>query len=494
MAKNRATHVVVDTVAFFKNVQLQEIAETVYTVPDVVSEIKDGATRKRLAVLPYELKYREPSSASIQTISEFAKKTGDYHSLSSVDLRVLALAYQLTKEHGGIEHLKLAPEKKVTLTSNTRPLQKATDIVGFYLPPKDTKNKDNKEEAKTEETQTEETQAESTPHQDTEENQDVQLNLSKLNVEENSDKRTERVANRDSEGLEEQQVEQNTNTDSNQPTSEVIGQRSQDDLVNSSSTDAAQADTASSGVAPEDDKENVETDGVEGGDGIDGEDDADCDEENEEGEDGDDNDGWITPQNISRIREGGVSDRPEGVGVGCMTADFAMQNVLIQIGIPVLSVNGMLIRSARSFVLRCRGCFKITNKMDKVFCPHCGNKTLNKVTMTTGEDGSQRIHLSQRKVINKRGMKFPLPLPKGGKHADNPILVADQPIAHNHLSRKAQMKTDIFNSDYVSGTSPFALNDTTSKSAQLGVRGFTSNAAHNRRNPNQVKPRKGRKK
>ena len=56
------------------------------------------------------------------------------------------------------------------------------------------------------------------------------------------------------------------------------------------------------------------------------------------------------------------------------------------------------------------------------------------------------------------------------------------------------MKTDIFNSDYVTGTSPFALNDTTSKSAQLGVRGFTSNAAHNRRNPNQVKPRKGRKK
>ena len=134
------------------------------------------------------------------------------------------------------------------------------------------------------------------------------------------------MANRDSEGLEEQQVEQNTNTDSNQPTSEVIGQRSKDDLVNSSSTDAAQAETASSGVAPEDDKENVETDGVEGGDDIDGEDDADnSDEENEEGEDGDDNDGWITPQNISRIREGGVSDMPEGVGVGCMTADFAMQ-------------------------------------------------------------------------------------------------------------------------------------------------------------------------
>ena len=40
----------------------QDIADNVYTDRGVISEIRDSATRKRLAVLPYELKCREPSS------------------------------------------------------------------------------------------------------------------------------------------------------------------------------------------------------------------------------------------------------------------------------------------------------------------------------------------------------------------------------------------------------------------------------------------------
>ena len=33
-------------------------------------------------------------------VSEFSKKTGDYHSLSPVDLKVIALTYQLQRETG----------------------------------------------------------------------------------------------------------------------------------------------------------------------------------------------------------------------------------------------------------------------------------------------------------------------------------------------------------------------------------------------------------
>ena len=36
-------------------------------------------------------------------VSEFARKTGDYATLSAVDIRVLALAYQVTKEETGEE-------------------------------------------------------------------------------------------------------------------------------------------------------------------------------------------------------------------------------------------------------------------------------------------------------------------------------------------------------------------------------------------------------
>ena len=45
--------------------------------------------------------------------TEFSKKTGDYKSLSAVDLRVLALTYQLEKEFCNTEHIKNEPSKKV---------------------------------------------------------------------------------------------------------------------------------------------------------------------------------------------------------------------------------------------------------------------------------------------------------------------------------------------------------------------------------------------
>ena len=48
--------------------------------------------------------------------------------------------------------------------------------------------------------------------------------------------------------------------------------------------------------------------------------------------------------------------------------------------------------------------YRITTNVQKVFCPHCGNKTLTKVSMTVNEDGSIRYFLSRRQ-ISKRGKK-----------------------------------------------------------------------------------------
>lgn len=44
-----------------------------------------------------------------------------------------------------------------------------------------------------------------------------------------------------------------------------------------------------------------------------------------------------------------------------------LQNVLLQMGLHVLAVNGMLIREARSYILRCHGCFKyVANNLGSV--------------------------------------------------------------------------------------------------------------------------------
>ena len=60
-AKEKVKYLVADAGAFLKNVPLQDICEHVYTIQEVVNEIRDKATRQRLAVLPYVLHFREPS-------------------------------------------------------------------------------------------------------------------------------------------------------------------------------------------------------------------------------------------------------------------------------------------------------------------------------------------------------------------------------------------------------------------------------------------------
>lgn len=85
-------------------------------------------------------------------------------------------------------------------------------------------------------------------------------------------------------------------------------------------------------------------------------------------------------------------------------------------------------------------------------------------------------------------------MPKGGKHAVNPILCEDQPRPHFCAPKKALQKLNVFDPDYVARDSPFLLNDLTSRASQLGRRGhttFTETQAWMSRNPNAARrPRK----
>ncbi|XP_024659962.1 RNA-binding protein NOB1 [Maylandia zebra] len=209
------------------------------------------------------------------------------------------------------------------------------------------------------------------------------------------------------------------------------------------------------------------------------------DDEDDE-EDDDDGGGWITPGNIKEVKMDSADwTAPADIKVGCLTTDFAMQNVLIQIGLHVLSVNGMLIKQARNYILRCHACFKTTSDMNKAFCPHCGNRTLKKLAVTVNEDGSMQMHFSKNpKVLNPRGLRHTLPLPQGGKHSTNPQLVEDQRFPQQRLSRKARQKTDVFNPDYVAGASPFCENDIYSRAANLQIRDGQCGGGRRRANPN----------
>ncbi|XP_031695905.1 RNA-binding protein NOB1-like [Anarrhichthys ocellatus] len=60
MASTLVAHVVADAGAFLKKAPLQDIGSNIYTLRDVVNEIRDKPTRKSLAVLPYQLVFKEP--------------------------------------------------------------------------------------------------------------------------------------------------------------------------------------------------------------------------------------------------------------------------------------------------------------------------------------------------------------------------------------------------------------------------------------------------
>lgn len=79
---------------------------------------------------------------------------------------------------------------------------------------------------------------------------------------------------------------------------------------------------------------------------------------------------WITPDNVASHKAKEVFSSPNNSGrkgmktpdeplsVACMTADYAMQNVLLHMGLNLVGVEGKKITSVKSWVLRCHACFK----------------------------------------------------------------------------------------------------------------------------------------
>lgn len=141
--------------------------------------------------------------------------------------------------------------------------------------------------------------------------------------------------------------------------------------------------------------------------------------------------------------------------VACITGDFAMQNVLLQMGLRLLAPGGTQIHQLHRWVLKCHACFTVTAEIGRIFCPKCGNGgTLRKVAVTVNENG---IMLGARRPrVSLRGTKFSLPLPQGGRDAvtKNLVLREDQ-LPHRVLypktKKKATQDDDFFTPDSVFG-------------------------------------------
>ncbi|ALC48557.1 CG2972 [Drosophila busckii] len=457
MSSNSAKikYIVADTTAFINAVPLNEYADNVLTVPDVVAEVRNKRQIRRLCVLPFDLQVREPRPESVKHCVEFAKKTGDYASLSGIDLKVIALTYELEADTVGTEHLRTEPVVSTVIASKEKPeeMQDVNNkrLVGWYMP------EGNEEEEDDDGDDDEEGDEEEEEEQVVEEDK-VKANIeAQLLGEATESKTTEATTTAAADDDEDEEED-----DLTQEQLDKLFEK----LKCDASADEEQAACELLVAQPKDEDESEEQQ-------------MPAINNNDDEEVG--NDGWITHSNIKKAKKAleGKVELDIVPPVACMTTDYALQNVLKQLNLQLAALNGRIIKQLRTYILRCYTCYKTTSIMTKVFCPKCGNKTLKRVAVSLDENGKQVIHINTRRSLTAKYKNQSLPRFQGGKHSRNPILFEDQPMPRQMPSRVAKTKTNALNEDYIAGFSPFVMRDVDSKSAMLRSKGNLKEWARN---------------
>lgn len=220
--------------------------------------------------------------------------------------------------------------------------------------------------------------------------------------------------------------------------------------------------------------------------------------EGEVEEDGDDvsEDGssageWVTVENLHRFSM--AVERPEAdsslVKVTCATADYSIQNVLLQMGITPFTFDGYAVRSVKLWGLICRGCFHFSRDTTKVFCAKCGNDTVVRVPIIVGQDGQATVVNSGRPLRTK-GTVYSIPKSKGGRgwkpiYAEDELLMGgrDRELRRmEKLHEKERCSRDPFNED--NGARAWYQRGTTSTGKMVSGGGPRVQAGYGRKNPN----------
>ncbi|SLM37859.1 Nin one binding (NOB1) Zn-ribbon-like [Lasallia pustulata] len=338
--------------------------ETLVTVPSVISEIKDATARARVEtlLLPF-LTLRSPAPGSVKVISDFARRTGDLAVLSKPDIKILALAYEIECErNGGDWRLRRVPGQKGL---NGAPPKKHESIpqTSDHADPATGTAADSEDNASNE--------------------------LAPFVVPESAAATSQRSAKAEqSRGYSE--------------SAEPFGKTSES-LNSLCIADNGRRDTTTvtmgSSHPPAHTSQEFLSLSRSG---------------SEESED------WITSSNLRKhqakdsntsallVLETGITQ------VATITTDFAMQNVLLQMNLNLLSTSLQRVRNLKTYILRCHACFDQTKDMTKQFCPRCGKPTLTRVACSTNQHGEFKIHLKKKMQWNTRGDRFSIPKPVSG--------------------------------------------------------------------------------
>ena len=133
----------------------------------------------------------------------------------------------------------------------------------------------------------------------------------------------------------------------------------------------------------------------------------------------------------------------------CTTTDFAMQNVILQMNLELLSVDGMKVRKLKNWVTRCGACFTVYTNSDntsplgkRLFCERCGSDMMQRIAASVdGKTGRLRLHLSKKYKHNLRGTKFSLPKPGTGNRFQGDLLLCEDQLMMGAWNQKLKMRS-----------------------------------------------------
>ena len=522
----RLRTLVVDSGALIRGERIAHLADDFVTVPEVLGEIRDASTRQKLAALPFELRTREPSSEAMQAVVDFAKKTGDFFSLSVPDLKVLALTYMLEKETHGVAHIRVEPLRqggarapvpaaernraappepdegaaKAEEATDSEPKSKPKRTRNRRKKKKDTRSADATSAAAT--ASPPETHAAPAPAQPRTfaslfgsppasapgaASSKARSQDGSPNSEDGEDLGGGMWDDEDVQGVG-APVPDEDNVRARAGSGEEGGQDEEGAML-----DWPSLPPPGTAEEPEDVPEDVATwtrpsqedaraaaaealarfrdmhmhergPGSSDGAGQASEShilgssnlavaEEDIDSEGEGGM-------WASPVRIggadqprsilgwaevpgSAPRKTGSSTQPAPFesSVACVTTDYAMQNVMLQMQLRAVGLEGRTITQVRHWVLKCDTCRHITQDLSKLFCPECGSATLAKLTYTVNAKGVLRYHYKKGRKVNTRGSKYPLPKSTGGRNGD--LLLREDQLLVGAWAQRAKAKSNV---------------------------------------------------
>jgi RNA-binding protein NOB1 len=234
-------------------------------------------------------------------------------------------------------------------------------------------------------------------------------------------------------------------------------------------------------------------------------------------EEEDDGEGWISVENIKAVRAKGTEslfgarkgDGYTGVSLGeggregggvppapvvaCVTTDFGMQNVLLQMGLRLLSIDGVAVTRVKQWARRCESCAKIVHDQERMFCPRCGNAYLSRVSISVDSvTGQLRVHLSKL-WRPRKGCKYSIPKAPKGKTGrwEGDLLLREDQLQMGIWQQKVKRRTKALNSMFGADITETLGVAVTKTAAADGIQ-----FGYGRKNPNSQRgrERRGKKK